>query len=114
MSAQGNQGEPGMILLMVLVLLAVLGWVFWHITGDFWLDYFFRWLRYGELWIINLFTHDYDACLDWLRVVPSRPEILRLRPSELTNACFGGAFLSQIPSEKIMITIVFQPRRFQY
>jgi hypothetical protein len=103
MSAQGNQGEPGMVLLMVLVLLGVLGWVFWHITGDFWINHFFRWLRFGELWFINLFSsHQYDACLDWLRYVPITKETPSSQAVTLTNACFGSAFLSRIPSDSVL------------
>jgi len=102
MSAQGNQGEPGVILLMVCILLGVLGYLFWYVSGDFWLNYFFRWLRFSELWIVNLFSHQYGACLDWLRVAPVAKDI---SPSpqviSLTNACFGSAFLNQIPSDSV-------------
>ncbi|MFA5041213.1 MAG: hypothetical protein WC464_06240 [Bdellovibrionales bacterium] len=100
--SQGNQGEPGVILLMVAVLLIVLGWVFWQITGDFWHNYFFRWLRYAELWTLNLFTHRYDACLDWLRVVPVAEGTPSAQTVQLTNACFGSAFLSRVPNEEIL------------
>jgi intracellular multiplication protein IcmP len=101
MSAQGNQGEPAIVLLMLLLLLAVIGWLFWYMTGNFWLDYVFRWMRFGELWPINLFTHHYDACLTWLREAPVGNEAPSSQTVRLTNACFGSAFLNQIPGDKL-------------
>lgn len=97
-----NQGEPGLILLMVAALLAGLGWLIWHISRDYWLEYFFRWSRYGELWIINLFTHNYDACLGWLRAAQVNDPHPSAQVVALTNSCFGGARLSKLPQDELL------------
>ncbi len=101
MSAQ-NQGEPAMLLMISLLLLGVLTYVLWRATGDFWLDYVLRWLRYVELFIVNLFTHQYDACLDFLRyaqvgdAAPS-PQVIRS-----ANMCMGREALAEVPGDQIM------------
>lgn len=96
MSATANQGEPAFILIMVLVLFGGLFWVVWRLTGDFWMDHFFRWMRFVEFWTLNLFTHNYDDCLFWLRYA----DIQNVSPtSELvhaTHACFGRDFLENV------------------
>ena len=96
-----NQGEPATHLLLMMVLLAGIVWLLWRMTGDSLLNYGFRWLRYAELWPINLFWHHYDACLTWLQVAktgdgPQVPQMV-----DLTNACFGPAFLNQLPREEL-------------
>ncbi len=96
-----NQGEPTISLFLVMALLAALSWFLWRMTGDVILTYFFRWVRYAELWIVNLFSHQYDACLHWLVVAkasnaPPSPEAI-----SATNACFGNAFLSQLPRDEV-------------
>jgi intracellular multiplication protein IcmP len=101
MSAQ-QQGEPGILLVMVLVLLAGLVWIFWHMTGDFWLEYFLRWLRYSELWILNLFTHRYDACLDFVRFAQVKDPQPSRQVMEFANACFGNAYLRSLPSDQLL------------
>lgn len=101
MSAQGNQGDPALYLLLVFVLLGVLGWVFWHLTGDFWLNYFLRWLRFAELSILNLITGNYDACLDWLRAAKINDPAPSAQVIRLTRSCFGTDFLSQVPRDQL-------------
>ena len=98
MSGGGNnQGEPAVALLMLLVLVGGLGWLLWHNSQNFWIDHVFRWMRYGELGFLNLFTHRYGACLDWLRYA----QIDKINPSpeftNVTNQCFGSSYLSQLP-----------------
>jgi intracellular multiplication protein IcmP len=101
MGAQGNQEEPAIMLVLVLVFLAVLAWLIWYGTGDFWNEYFFRWLRFGEIWVLNLFTHQYGACLDWLRAAPNAAGSPTPQVAALTEACFGGAFLGALPREEL-------------
>jgi intracellular multiplication protein IcmP len=102
MSAQGNQTEePAIMLVIVFVFLVGLAWLIWHITGDFWNEYFFRWLRYGELWFLNLFTHRYGDCLDWLRVAPNAAGTPTGEVTGLTQACFGPKYLSALPGEEV-------------
>jgi intracellular multiplication protein IcmP len=100
MSGGNNQGEPAFVLLMVVALFAGLGWVIWHASREFWLDYFFRWLRFSELWIINLFTHKYAACVDWLHYAPVRGQASPY-VSNLTANCFGVAYLTQLPASEV-------------
>ncbi|MGB9152045.1 MAG: hypothetical protein WCD70_03045 [Alphaproteobacteria bacterium] len=97
----GNQGDPSIVLIIVIVLFCGLGWFFWHMTGNFWLDHVFRWMRYGEVWVINLFTRHYGACLDWLRYAQvgngdPTPEVINY-----TNQCFTPQHLNQLPPDVI-------------
>jgi intracellular multiplication protein IcmP len=101
MSAQGNQGEPGILLVVVLALIVVLAWFVWHETSTFWLENVIRWVRFVEIWIINLFTHDYGACLDWLRYASSGPGDPSPQVVGLTNECFGPSVLNRVPSEDL-------------
>ncbi|MDR3424952.1 MAG: hypothetical protein P4M13_07755 [Alphaproteobacteria bacterium] len=101
MSAGNQQGEPALLLFVFLGMLAGFGWLLWHLTRGFWLDYPLRWLRYGEIWSINLFSsHRYDACLDWLRL--ARVNDTNPSPAVIgaTNACFGANFLGQVPGDQ--------------
>jgi intracellular multiplication protein IcmP len=101
MSNQNQQGEPAFVLLMIIALLAGLGWVFWHLTGAFWMNDVLRWLRFGELWVINLFTHRYDACLSWLRYAQVGDNNPTPAMVGLTNQCFSPEFLSAQPNDKL-------------
>ena len=102
MSNNNNSGDPAFLLLMVIVLFAGLGWLLWYVSRDFWLDHFFRWLRFGEIWIINLFTsHKYDACLDWLHYAPRRGATPTGDIINVTNACFGPNYLAALPANQV-------------
>lgn len=106
MSGNNNQGSPEILLMVIIALVCALAWFFWHATGNFFLHYVFRWLRYGELWTINLFTHNYGHCLDWLRAAPVMPTAPGLyQPSPLmmglTNACFGN-YLLHVPADETL------------
>ncbi len=95
-----NQGEPVIALFLFLTVFAVMGWLLWHSTREFWLDHLFRWMRYGELWSVNLFSHRYDACLDWMRLAPAGGAV---PPPALVNAaghCFGADYLARLPAEE--------------
>ncbi len=97
-----NQGEPAVLLVIVAVLLFGILWLIWASTGDFWLDNFFRWLRYSELWVINLFTpNKYGACLDWLLTAKVQGEKPPSQIFALTDACFGVAYLKQVPGSDL-------------
>lgn len=91
-----------MLLVMIFVLLTILAWVFWWMTGDFWLDHVLRWLRYGELWIVNQFSHQYDSCLGFLR----HAELKTMDPSphaiKYANDCFGREYLVTLPRENLL------------
>ena len=98
-SGGNNQGEPAVALLMIVALVAGLGWLLWHNSHNFWVDHVFRWLRYGELSFLNLFKPHYGPCLDWLRYaqvgrINTSPEFMNL-----TAQCFGVDYLSQLSPE---------------
>ncbi len=96
MSSGNNQGEPAFTLLMMIALLVGLGWLIWHVSHDFWMTYFFRWVRFGELWPLHIVTGNYGACLDWLRgaqVNQAPPAIV-----PLTESCFGSRYLGGLSS----------------
>jgi len=90
-----------MLLVMVVVLLMGLGWLIWHLTHDFWMNYFIRWIRFGELWVINLFAHRYDACLDWLRYAETNTSSPRV--IGLTQACFGPSYLAGLTPDELAL-----------
>jgi len=86
---------------MLLAVIAGVSYLLWRLTGDWWLDHFFRWVRYGELWVINLFEHNkYGACLDWLRVARLKDYVPAPEIYGLTQACFTPEYLAQLPSEE--------------
>jgi intracellular multiplication protein IcmP len=101
MSSNQNQGEPALLLFMMLALFAGLGWLVWHATGFFWLDHFFRWLRFGEIWIINIFSPHYDACLTWLRYAQVHDTNPSAGMVTVTNQCFGPDMLSSLPPKDL-------------
>jgi len=94
MSSNNNQGDPTILLVVCIAFLWGLSWLMWHYTQDFWLTNLFRWLRYGEVWVVNLFSPHYDACLTWLRYA----QLHTTQPSPsmvaVTNACFGNSYVS--------------------
>ena len=82
---------------MVLALTAGMAWLIWHVTKGFWLDHVFRWLRFGELWIINLFNHNHGACLDWLRYAKVNDPSPSPKIIQLTQECFPPAYMNAHP-----------------
>ena len=103
MSSGQNQGEPAMLLLMVLVVFGCAGLAVVASEQRLLARPFFRWLRFGEVWIINLFTnHRYDACLDWLRYAQLQ-DTTGVSPTitALTNACFGPGYLVGVPADQL-------------
>jgi intracellular multiplication protein IcmP len=95
MSSGNNQGEPAFTLLMMVALVVGLCWLVWHNSHDFWMTYFFRWLRYAELWPLHLATGHYGACLDWLRQAQLNQAQSSIVP--LTETCFGPRYLASMP-----------------
>jgi intracellular multiplication protein IcmP len=93
-----NNADQGLTLVLGLALLFLAFWLVWHFFKMPILEAL-RWIRFAELWVINLFFHRYDSCLDWLREVrfadpdPS-PTVVRL-----TNQCFGADYLANVPVE---------------
>jgi len=98
--SSNNQGEPAFLLILSVALFGGLCWLVWHMTQNFWLEYFFRWLRFGEIWIINLFSHRYDACLSWLRYAQINDPSPSPTVIGYTHACFGSGYLSRLPTDE--------------
>jgi intracellular multiplication protein IcmP len=100
MSSNNNQGDPALLLLVMVLLFGGLGWLVWHMTKFFWMDHMFRWLRFGELWFINLFYHHYDSCLDWLRYARTNDANPSPGIISATQTCFGSDYLVRVgPTE---------------
>ena len=99
-SGGNNQGEPAVALLMLVALVGGLGWLLWHHSQGFLMEHFFRWLRFGEMWIVSLFEPRYAPCVDWLRYAPLGT--LNTSPAfmNLTTQCFGADYLSQFPDDQ--------------
>lgn len=101
-SAPKNEPDQSFSLLIMFAFIFVILWLIWHFFKHPMLEVL-RWMRFGELWVVNLFTgHRYDACLDWLRFArfgdtnPS-PEMINY-----TNNCFGVAYLKTVPADNIL------------
>ncbi|MDE1900667.1 MAG: hypothetical protein KGI37_03350 [Alphaproteobacteria bacterium] len=98
MSGGNNQGDPAIALLLASVAFGVVGWLIWRTSHDFWIDHFFRWLRFGEVWTINLFmNHRYDGCLQWLRYAQTEGHAQPPGIYNMTSACFR-TYLSTVPA----------------
>ncbi|MCL2473290.1 MAG: hypothetical protein FWF23_00020 [Alphaproteobacteria bacterium] len=94
-----NKDDPMIMLLLVAVFVCGLAWLIWYATGNFWLDNFFRWLRFGEIWILNLFKGgELDGCLVWLRV--AHIDGVSQASVQAAHACFGTEILSSLYPEE--------------
>jgi len=98
MSGSSQQGEPGVILVFIAVILFLFSWFIWHQFKHPILE-FFRWARLAEFWIIHLITGKDAACIDWLRHVrfgdTTPPAIVVSAAQE----CFGNAYLAHLPAD---------------
>ena len=102
MSGGNQQGEPTTQLFLALAVVGGFLWFVWHETHVFWEDNVFRWLRFGELWVINLFMHHrYDACLQWLHHAPATRIDAPPKLVEVTNACFSPSYLASLPNDEM-------------
>lgn len=72
--------------------------IFWHFFRGPILEGL-RWLRLGELWIVGLFTHEQDACQQWLLQAHVGPPDLSVKMMKLANDCFGSADLMALPPQ---------------
>jgi hypothetical protein len=98
----GSEGEPMIALGFLLLLAFLFGWFLWHQFKAPILEVF-RWIRYGEMWIVYAVTGgERGACLDWLRHV--QYGINNPPPQIMTwaNECFGASYLQTLPSEGVL------------
>lgn len=97
-----KQGEPDAIWTLVLLVgvIVLAAALFWHLFRVPILEAL-RWIRYGELWMVSLFTHSQDKCLDWLRRAPTRP-VPSIPPAwiGITYDCFGSSTIAGLSSEQ--------------
>lgn len=96
-----NQPDAIITLALLFLLLAVGGMVFWHFFGHQIL-YLLSWIRYGELFVVNLFAGHYGPCLDWL--LTARPGIVNTSDGmiALSQQCFGASYLGSLPREQLL------------
>ncbi|MDR3451048.1 MAG: hypothetical protein P4M15_15120 [Alphaproteobacteria bacterium] len=99
--SQNNQGEPTILLAVLIIMIGGFSWLMWHFLGANILDHFLRWTRFGEIWIINLITGGhYQACLDWLRYARPYDTMPTGDVIGLSNQCFGPHYLQMQPVEE--------------
>lgn len=94
-----KQGEPDAIWTMIfIVAICVLAAVlFWHVFRIPLLEGM-RYLRLGELWVVGLFTHEQDKCVQWL--LHAKTQVADRSPGNigLTYDCFGNAYMTSLSS----------------
>lgn len=98
----GKQHEPDAIWTMIFIVgVAVLAAViFWHVFRIPILEGL-RYVRLGELWVIGLFTHQQDKCVQWLMHAQTR--VIDMSPANIgiTYDCFGPAYMASLsPADK--------------
>jgi intracellular multiplication protein IcmP len=101
MSGNNNQGDPTILLMVVILFLWGICWLIWHFSHVFWLDHVFRYVRLVEMWPLSLFNSRYEPCITWLQhaqfgLMPAPPGMLAA-----TNACFGTEYLSTLPIDEL-------------
>lgn len=100
MTASRPQMEPGWTVFFFIVFVCILAIAFWQVAKVPILEVL-RWLRISEFWIVGLFTHSQDSCMQWLKSVkfgdrsPTRDIIV------YTNECFGPGYLSLISAKDL-------------
>jgi len=97
--ADNNKDEPALALLLAFVFFCGMAWLLWYATGHFWLDHVFRWIRFGELWVLNLFKGGaLDGCLVWLKV--AQTDTYTGESFNAAHACFSTPFLNDLTREE--------------
>ena len=99
MSAQGKTEEdPTWHLMLYIGVLVGLGWLVWHLFRAEILE-LVRYIRLGELWLIDTVRGKADACFSWLRIAPTGYD----QPSPTLYGwaalCFGEGSLQQLSPE---------------
>ncbi|HEU0118755.1 MAG TPA: hypothetical protein VFR09_09000 [Alphaproteobacteria bacterium] len=99
MSGQRSDPDQTVSLFLACAVYFIVGWLIWHFFKMPILE-FMRWLRFVELWPINLIMGGkYNACLDWLKhthyldAAPT-PDII-----QATRDCFGVNYLAAVSAE---------------
>lgn len=101
MSAQRNEPDQAFSLIIVCGVIFFALWLIWHFFKQPFLETL-RWVRFSELWLINLFTsHRYDACLEWLMHAHFKDPAPSPDMIGWTNTCFGVDYLKSLPGDDI-------------
>jgi intracellular multiplication protein IcmP len=93
-----KKDEPDTMWTMALIagLLILAAALIWHLFRIPILEGL-RWLRLAELWVVGLFTHQQDSCMQWLlhastREINTSPEFVGM-----TYDCFGPNYIASLP-----------------
>lgn len=99
MSGQKNEPDTIWTLLLMFAVLSLGLAIFWHFFRVPILEAL-RWLRLGEMWVVSLFTHQQDHCMDWLKMV--RAGVVNTSPAmvNVTYDCFGASFIANLPDHE--------------
>lgn len=98
--SQGQQNEePAIMIILIIAVLIFLGWLIWYFNKEP-ITIVASWLRYAELWVINLFTHKYDACLDWLYYAKFADPAPTREVVNAANGCFTPSYIGSLPAEQ--------------
>lgn len=93
MSMKDGEPEPlwtSIFIVGVIVLFFVIVWHFFRVP----ILEGLRWVRLGELWIVSLFTHSQDKCIQWLMRAQTRTIDLSSANVGITYDCFGPYFMA--------------------
>lgn len=96
-----NNPDPIITLALLFGVLAIGCLVFWHFFGHQVL-FVLSWIRYGELFVVNIFSGQYDSCLEWL--TRAKPGVVNTSGDmlALTQQCFGASYLGSLPREELL------------
>ena len=94
-----KQSEPDAIWTMIFIVVVVAGAaaLAWHLFRIPILEGL-RYVRLAELWLVGLFTHNQDKCLQWL--MHAKTQVVDKTPANigLTYDCFGPSYMASLPA----------------
>ena len=98
MSKKDGEPEPIWTMIFIVGVGVLAAMLFWHVFRIPILEGL-RWLRLAELWIISLFTHDQDKCIQWL--MHAKTKVIDLSPANvgITYDCFGAYNMAGMSAE---------------
>jgi intracellular multiplication protein IcmP len=100
MSGSNSNADVFASLIMLILALVFGSYLVWHF-GKVPILEMLRYLRYSELWVVNLFTHSHEHCLAWLQNTQQNDHNPSNEVITLTNQCFGPNFLSSVPKQEL-------------
>lgn len=99
MSKKDGEPEPIWTMIFFVGVACLAAGLFWHVFRIPILEGL-RWVRLGELWMVGLFTHQQDKCIQWLMHAQTR--VIDLSPANIgiTYDCFGSYNLAGMSAEQ--------------